>query len=78
MGHKACCSSDKAREAFTRMPVGDTGDYSKLKNAILMAYDLTPEAYRIRFRYVRKQKDETHQQYSVRVRTILDNTGAMA
>ena len=37
-----------------------------------MAYDLTPEAYRIRFRSVRKQKDETHQQYSVRVRTILE------
>ena len=68
----AAVLTGKAREAFTRMPVEDTGDYSKLKNAILMAYDLTPEAYRIRFRSVRKQKDETHQQYSVRVRTILE------
>ena len=67
----AAVLTGKAREAFTRMPVEDTGDFSKLKNAILMAYDLTPEAYRIRFRSVRKQKDETHQQYSVCVRTIL-------
>ena len=41
-----------ACEAFTRMPVEEAGDYSKLKHVVLMAYDLTPEAYRIRLRSV--------------------------
>ena len=61
----AAALTGKAGKVFTRMPVEEASDYSKLKHAVLMAYDLTPEAYRIRLRSVRKHKDETHQQYSV-------------
>jgi hypothetical protein len=68
----AAALTGKAREAFTRMPIGDSGDYDKLKEAILQAYNLTPEAYCLKFKSVQKMKSETHRQYAVRVRTLLE------
>ena len=48
----AAALTGKAHKAVTLMPVEEAGDYiySKLKRAVLTAYDLTPEAYRIRLR----------------------------
>ena len=68
----AAALTGKARQAFTRLPVHETGDYHKLKDAVLKAYNLTPEAYRLKFRSGKKQKNETRMQFAVRLRTMFD------
>jgi hypothetical protein len=68
----AAALTGKAREAFTRMPIDESGDYNKLKEAILLAYNFTPEAYRHKLRSVQKSNGETHRQFSVRVRTLME------
>ena len=50
----------KAREAFTRMPISQSGDYQTLKEAILLAYNLTLEAHRMKLRSVRTLKKVRH------------------
>lgn len=35
-------------------------NYDKVKSAILRAYELVPEAYRQRFRNLRKASNQTH------------------
>ena len=36
----------KAQEAYTALPISECVDYNSVKNAILKAYELVPEAYR--------------------------------
>ena len=40
----------KAQEAYTALPISEYVDYNCVKNAILKAYKLVPEAYRQKFR----------------------------
>lgn len=40
----------KAMSAYTALEVNECNDYEKVKAAILHAYELVPEAYRLRFR----------------------------
>ena len=68
----AAALTGKAREAFTRLSMQDSGDYTKLKEAVLRAYNLTPEAYRLKFRSAKRLTDETHMQFAVRLRTLFD------
>lgn len=68
----AAALTGKAREAFTRLSMNDAGDYGKLKDAVLRAYNLTPEAYRLKFRSGKRQKDETHMQFAVRLQSLFD------
>ena len=51
--------SGKAMEAYGRMSAEESGDYDKVKNAILQRYQLTGEAYRKKFRNCKQQIDET-------------------
>ena len=46
----------KAQEAYTALPISECVDYNSVKNAILKAYELVPEAYRQKFRNYRKQE----------------------
>ena len=39
----------KAREVYAALSVDESAQYSVVKNAILKAYELVPEAYRQRF-----------------------------
>ena len=39
----------KAQEAYTALAVSECVDYNYVKNAILKAYELVPEAYRQKF-----------------------------
>ena len=39
----------KAQEAYTALPISECVDYNSVKNAILKAYELVPEAYRQKF-----------------------------
>ena len=46
------------------MPPDISQDYETLKTAILQAYELTPEAYRMKFRSWIKQDKQTHIEFS--------------
>ncbi|CAM4523472.1 unnamed protein product [Leuciscus chuanchicus] len=53
-GNFDCKLSGKAQEACSSLSVQDSLSYKKVKNAILQVYELVPEAYRQRFRALRK------------------------
>ena len=58
-----CVLTGRAQEAFSSLPVSDSGDYSKVKAAVLQSYELVPEAYRQRFRSWRKG-DKSHLEFA--------------
>lgn len=51
---------DKAQEAFVALPATDRKKYEKVKKAVLKAYELVPEAYRLKFRSWRKGDKQTY------------------
>ena len=54
----------KAREIYTRLSLEQSSDYDKVKELILKAYELAPEAYRQKFRDCRKEHDQTHVEFA--------------
>ena len=55
-----CKLTGKAQEACSSLSVEDGLEYEKVKNAILRTYELVPEAYRQRFRNLRKVGSQTY------------------
>lgn len=49
-----CVLTGRAQEAFSSLPTIDSGEYVKVKAAVLKTYELVPEAYRQRFRSWKK------------------------
>ena len=45
----------KPREIYTQLSLEQSSDYDKVKELILKAYELVPEAYKQKFRNCRKQ-----------------------
>ena len=60
----------KAREAYVRMNIEDSDNYTLLKKAIMLRYDLTPENYRKQFRSCRKAPDETFVEWGIRAKKL--------
>ena len=56
--------SGKAREICTQLSLEQSSDYDKVKELILKAYELVPEAYRQKFRNCRKENDQTHVEFA--------------
>ena len=54
----------KAREIYTQLSLEQSSDYDKVKELILKAYELVPEAYRQKFRDCRKEHDQTHVEFA--------------
>ena len=55
-----CKLTGKAQEACSSLSVEDGLEYEKVKNAVLRTYELVPEAYRQRFRNLRKVGSQTY------------------
>ena len=53
----------KAREIYTQLSLEQSSDYDTVKEFILKAYELVPEAYRQKFRDCRKEHDQTHVEF---------------
>lgn len=53
----------KAQIAYTSLDSSENLEYTKVKEAILKAYELVPEAYRQKFRTLRKLDSQTHVEY---------------
>ena len=54
----------KAREIYTQLSLEQRSDYDTVKEFILKAYELVPEAYRQKFRDCRKEHDQTHVEFA--------------
>ena len=54
----------KAREIYTQLSLEQGSDYDKVKEVILKAYELVPEAYRQKFRNCRKEHEQTHVEFA--------------
>ena len=54
----------KAREIYTQLSLEQSSDYDKVKELILKAYELVPEACRQKFRDCRKEHDQTHVKFA--------------
>ena len=54
----------KAREIYTQLSLEQSSHYDTVKELILKAYELIPEAYRQKFRDCRKDHDQTHVEFA--------------
>ncbi|XP_069986300.1 uncharacterized protein [Penaeus vannamei] len=54
----------KAQDIYMCMPVDECGDYEKVKSAILKGYELVPEAYRLKFRSLRKTECQNYLEFA--------------
>lgn len=54
-----CVLMGKVQQVSSSLPLEDSGDFDKVKAAMLRAYELVPEAYRQKFRRLRKQGGQT-------------------
>ena len=54
----------KAQDAYSSLSRDDCKNYDMVKEAILKAYELVPEAYRQKFRHCRKKENETHVEFA--------------
>ena len=54
----------KAPEIYTQLSLEQSSDYDKVKELILKAYELVPEAYRQKFRDCRKEPNQTHVEFA--------------
>lgn len=55
-----CVVTGRAQEAYSALSATDCQDYVTVKNVILRAYELVPEAYRARFRTLRRGDRQPH------------------
>lgn len=62
----------RAQEAFTTLRLEEIQDYDKVKSAVLKSYELVPEAYRQRFRELRKLDQQTYVEFSKEKETLFD------
>ena len=54
----------KARESYTQLTVQQSSSYDTVKELILKAYELVPEAYRQKFRNCKKENEQTHVEFA--------------
>ena len=54
----------KSREIYTQLTVEQSSSYDTVKELILKAYELVPEAYRQKFRNCKKENEQTHVEFA--------------
>ncbi|XP_069184051.1 uncharacterized protein [Procambarus clarkii] len=54
----------KAQIAYSTLSLDDSSDYDKVKKVVLMAYQLVPEAYRQKFRNLKKTSEHTFTEFA--------------
>ncbi|XP_055788765.1 uncharacterized protein LOC129861392 [Salvelinus fontinalis] len=59
-----CVLTGKAQEAYSALSVHDSTCYDKVKMAVLQIYELVPEAYRQRFRTLKRDDQQTHVEFA--------------
>uniref|UniRef100_A0A8L0DMS3 ribonuclease H n=1 Tax=Oncorhynchus mykiss TaxID=8022 RepID=A0A8L0DMS3_ONCMY len=59
-----CVLTGKAQEAYSALSVHDSANYDKVKTAVLQIYELVPEAYRQRFRTLKRDDKQSHVEFA--------------
>ena len=59
-----CRLIGKAQKLYVTLPEETCADYDQVKTLILKAYELVPEAYRQKFRNLKKDYRETHVEFA--------------
>ena len=67
-----CALKGKASETYTTLSPEQTSDYHFVKESILKAYQLIPEACRQKFRNYKKESDKTHVEFGREKERLLD------
>ncbi len=67
-----CVLTGKAQKAYSSLSVHDSQKYLKVKDAVLKAYELVPEAYRQKFRNLRKPAEQTYCEFARDLKIQLD------
>ena len=62
----------KASEVYLALKPEQTSDYHVVKETILKAYELIPEAYRQKFRNFKKETDKTHVEFAREKERLFD------
>ena len=62
----------KAAEVYSALSLAESSDYDKVKDAILKAYQLVPEAYRQRFRKYKKFENQTYVEFAREKEDLFD------
>jgi len=62
----------RAQEVYTSLSIEDSKSYEKVKEAVLTAYELVPEAYRQKFRNCRKIEGQTYLEFARVKETLFD------
>ena len=62
----------KAREIYSALPVEKSAQYKEVRQAILKAYELVPEAYRQKFRSCVKQESQTYVEFAREKEALFD------
>ncbi len=67
-----CVLTGKAQKAYSSLSVHDSQKYLKVKDAVLKAYELVPEAYRQKFRNLRKPAEQIYCEFARDLKIQLD------
>ncbi len=67
-----CVLTGKVQKAYSSLSVHDSQKYLKVKDAVLKAYELVPEAYRQKFRNLRKPAEQTYCEFARDLKIQLD------
>lgn len=68
-----CVFCGKAQKAYSTLSVRDSQVYSRVKDVVLKAYELVPEAYRQRFRTLRKGTRQSFTEFARKLRIQFDH-----
>ena len=64
--------SGRAQQAYPAMAADEAGDYEKVKEAILLRYDIDQESYRQWFRTAKKKEGETNRELAMRLLDLVE------
>ena len=62
----------RARDIYTQLAVEQSSSYDTVKELILKAYELVPEAYRQKFRNCKKENEQTHVEFARTIEQLFD------
>ena len=62
----------KAQEAFAALPASEIGVFQEVRNTILLKYSLVPEAYRQKYRELKKKDNETYAEFAYESEFLFD------
>lgn len=67
-----CVLTGKAQQAYAALPADESLVYGKVKAAVERAYELVPEAYRQKFRNLRKLENQSYAEFGRDKMTLFD------